>query len=521
MKIAYHGWFLREGFAEAGCEIIPLQLDAAKTLNALVEETGTTPDFVFLELFGKTHLPREIHDSRHKLVAYCIDSPLNEYWLIALTRLFDAVYVDQLSSVPRFRTGGVPAKWLPLCASEHDFRPATEKKHCITFVGRMTPHRIKRNNLIAYIQDNFPINIVQDVSRAAMLDAFASSKIVLNENFFSGLNLRFFQALASGSLLLTERRGYGVNRHFQEGRHYLGYGPDDLLAVIKRVEDAYETFAPVAALGQETCRAHHTSAIRARTVLDDLTALTPRAGIALPERKVCEAQGKYAHAMRFGGFFNESITLLKDAQAGSDALASQACCILGSIHIRLGNTATGMAWLEKSATFATAEGLNAVLKLMLCAVDDERFLRYLAALVSLIPQLGISIKKYVPHITILKNTSDRHYPCCMLAYALLSDLKKEVALGLHKQYKECIPDYALEYAILAFSRQKTAQSLDAIISCTQNAGIAPEALYYIKQAIAEGVASDDQIVLSATLGHQYYDFAYARTALNALKTRLR
>ena len=113
MRIAYSGWFLREGFGDIGCEVIPLQLDAAKTLNELVEQTGVEPDVVFIEFFGKTSLPKEFFNCRYKLAAYCIDSSLNEYWLVPLMQLFDFVYVDQLSSVSRFFRDGVQAKWLP------------------------------------------------------------------------------------------------------------------------------------------------------------------------------------------------------------------------------------------------------------------------------------------------------------------------------------------------------------------------------------------------------------------------
>ncbi|EHJ48544.1 hypothetical protein DFW101_2540 [Solidesulfovibrio carbinoliphilus subsp. oakridgensis] len=517
MRILHAGWFLREGFQEIGCEVVPLQLDAAKTLDELVEQTGVRPDLVFIELFGKTTLPKAFFNCRYKLAAYCIDSPLNEYWHIPLTKLFNFVYVDQLSSVSKFRRNGIRAKWLPLCASRMDFRPAAEKKHLITFVGSLTAYRTKRANLINHIRSSFPVNIVQDISKAAMLDVFAASRIVLNENFFSGLNLRFFQALASGSLLLTERRGYGVNFHFQEGKHYAGYSPSDLLATIQAIADAPDSFAPIALCGQEACKKQHTSASRAQTVLDDLASGPQHPALSLPARKLHEAQGKYCHAVRFGGNFDESVALLKDCANASGESMSHALCVLGSIHLRTNRNESGVAFLEKSATVACVHGLSATLKLLLFFAGDRRFLTCLAALVSLMAGLRMNSKKYFKYISLLKNGQEAYYNSCMLGYEILFDLKINYDLGFQKPDQERYPDYAMEYALLAFAAKKTSQSLDAIIRCAQKGGFAPEALGYIKEAILAGAASDEQIALSASLALQYYDFDYAETTLKALK----
>ena len=168
MRIACCSWLLREGFEQAGCEVVPFQLDAARTLDAQIEALGIRPDVIFLQIFGKTPLPKAIFQTQYKLAAYCIDSPLNAYWLLPLAELFDFVYVDQLTSVYKFRRKGIPAKWLPLCVSESDFRKPTEKHYFVSFVGSLTPYRTKRKNLLALLEKHFPLHIVQGVSRVAM-----------------------------------------------------------------------------------------------------------------------------------------------------------------------------------------------------------------------------------------------------------------------------------------------------------------------------------------------------------------
>ncbi len=517
MRIVYSGLFLEEGFTEAGCEVVPLRLDATKTLDELVGQTGVDPDLVFIEALGRTELPREIHASRHPLALYCIDSPLNEYWLIPLAKLFDHVFVDQRSSVKSFRREGVGAKWLPLCASRTDFRQAADKRHLITFVGRVTPQRVKRTNLLKHIAERFPVNIVQGVSRPAMLDAFAASRIVLNENFFPGLNLRFFQALASGSLLLTERLGHGVERHFQEGDHYLGYAPGDVLDTIAAIERSPESFEHVAAQGQAECARLHTSASRARTVLGHIGSPLTRSRRARADDALNEAQAKYFHALRFGGNFDESARYLKHAPNGPAPVMAQAACTLGSIDLRAGRREPGVAYLERSASTATIAGLNATLKLMLVFAEEERLLHYVHRLLTILKELRISRKKYFPYINLIRMKKDVRYNICMLGYELLSDLQCNFDLGFHKEQAERYPDYAVEFAHLAYEEKRTEESLEAIIRCANAAGAAPIALEYIQDAILSGAASDKQIALSASLAVEYYDFAYAETAVKALK----
>ncbi len=505
-----------------GCEVVPFALDADRTLDEQIEALSFDPDVVLIEFFGRTELPRDFHKSRYRLAAYCVDSPLNEFWFLPLSKLFDHVYVDQLSSVAKFRRQGVPASWLPLCVFDGDFRePPAAKEHFLTFVGRLTPERVKRNNLIRHIGEHYPMHLVQDVPRPAMLDLFAASRVVLNENFFSGLNLRFLQALASGSLLLTERGGYGVGRCFREGEHYLGYSPGDLLPTLETIQRDPEAFAALAARGQELCRRKHTSRQRAAAVLDDL--VRDRVMVSLPSNVAqnAEALARYNLTRRFGGSLAPCRRLLEEVASGDDEAALEACRILGIMHLRLGQGEPGVHYLEKGAASDSLAGLRATLHLLLVFVEQDRFLIHLAELTSKLVRLGLGKATDLKRIKGLRQSSDRLHDCCLLGCELLFDAKEYCALGFAQKRPEHFPDYAIEYAVLAFAAKPTSQSLAAVIRCSKKAGVGPEALPALRQAIAAGIATDEQIALSAALAVEYYDFSYARTALAALKRTLR
>ena len=345
MKILYSGQFLGQGLKRAGCDVVPFAPRADRSLDEQVADAGFEPDVVFMELMGQSVLPRDIYTSRHRLAAYCVDSPLNEFWIAPLMRLFDDVFVDQAPSVESFRERGVRARWLPLCAQEENFREPAPKEHFVTFVGRVTAHRGKRANVLRQVASEFELNVVQDVSTAAMQDIFARSRVVLNENLFSGLTLRVFQALASGSLLLTEAGGAGVDEHFRDGEHLLSYSPPTLLPLLRRLRDGGIDAGAVARRGQELCRRLHTSEARAAQVLARLDS-APRRKAPTDKRRLDEARAKYLHAVRFGGSVVGPMGLLEDVAAASRG--SGAPYLLGCGLLRLGRKAEAVAHLRRA-----------------------------------------------------------------------------------------------------------------------------------------------------------------------------
>lgn len=521
LRILHQGWFLREGFQALGCEVAAFMPDARGTLDEQVAATGFSPDVVFLELFGdRPRLPKAMHKSRHRLAAYCVDSPLNEFWLAPLARLLDHVYVDQLASAARFQAQGLAAQWLPLCVNQAHFRePAREPARFLTFVGRTSEFRAKRTNLLAHIAARHEIHQAQGLTTEQMLDLFADSRVVLNENFFSGLNLRFLHALASGALLLTERGGLGVDQHFTDGEHFLSYDHTDVLDVLDRVRSAPEAFQDVARAGQALCRARHTSAARAAVVLRDLLAPAPGNRLSDAERGQYEAQAKYLHVLRFGGNYGESVRLLRRAAQDPDLAPSLALDLLGAMALRSGRTTEGLDLLAQSAACSTPAGLDAALKLLAAAETPEQARPWLARISGILHHLGLDHGKHAARMTRISAGADLRFHARLLGCEVLFDLGRVFDLGFVKPGPERFPDSALEYALLAFAERKTPESLDAVVRCAAAAGLAAEALPHIHAAILEGAASDRQIALAASLALEYYDLAAAEAVMKSLKRK--
>lgn len=520
LRILHHGWFLREGLTELGCEVLPFKPRADATLDEQVEATGFAPDVVLLELFGKAALPRGLHASRHRLAAYCVDSPLNGFWLVPLLRCFDLAWVDQLASVARFGQQGASVRWLPLCVSRNHFRaPAAEPEHFLTFVGRTSETRAKRANLLKHISARFPLNLVQNVTTEGMLDLFANSRVVLNENFFPGLNLRFFHGLASGGLLLSERGGQGVDRLFEDGAHFVSFDHTDVLDVLGTIQKAPKKHAAIAAAGQALCLERHTSAARAKEILADLRALAERPRRREADAAQAEALAMYRFAQRFGGDVSACVRTWKQAAQDPQADPSQALGLLGAAAWRSGKVANGLELLEAAASLPSLHGLDAALKLLVAQRETPQVAARLARVMELLAGLGLNEPRFAKRAARMAKGQDVAFHCCMLCCDVLWALDRAVEPGFSKPAPERLPDTALEAALLAFAHAKAREALDAIVRCAKQADMAAEALPHLTAAILEGAASDRQIALAASLAQEYYDFDYARTVLQSLKRR--
>lgn len=183
MNIVYQGGFLKEGLHLLGHTVIEIAFSNDDDINERIASLGVHVDIVLLELWSHKNIPSGLHACRRRLVAYCIDSPINAYWQSEICKVFDDVFVDQKATVFHFAKQQIKAKWLPLCAQMSYFRDIhTKKIYDILFVGNTSHYRIKRNNLLTFLKRHFSLHIYQNISSIKMLDLFSQSKIVLNEN---------------------------------------------------------------------------------------------------------------------------------------------------------------------------------------------------------------------------------------------------------------------------------------------------------------------------------------------------
>ncbi len=319
----------------AGHTVIEAEFLPLESLAHILARQTCAPDHIVLTAMGDTRLPTGLGAAPCPLSLVALDSCLNEFWLKDYAPLFDGLFADQQSSLAVLN-----AQHLPLSVAENLFVPPQPKRFDLTFVGRCQPHRLKRLHLLKKLSRHFHLQVMgangQCISTGQMVELFAQSRAVLNENLFPGLTLRPLQAMASGSLLLSESNA-AMAAFFRPGVDFLDFDHQNLL---ERAALALQTQASFS--GRETCLAAHSHGVRARQFL----ALLPqqRQALSLQAAEFCEAAALYALSLRYErpqyrAFAMQALTRLAPALPAAARLFALGCARGHSGPARLENAA--------------------------------------------------------------------------------------------------------------------------------------------------------------------------------------
>jgi tetratricopeptide (TPR) repeat protein len=245
------------------------------SLHEALDHAGFEPDLIVALLFGPLWFLRGMETCPYPLVAQVYDSSFNHFWLRHYLRLFDRVFVDFKNSIPRLAKEGIHANWLPYSVDPDAFVTdgPVEKDLDIGFVG-VTDQRPRRQALFDLLSRDFKVGVAGAIDGKGRLGFkemaafYARCRIVVNECLYDGVNFRVFEALASGSFLLTEATENGLHELFTPGRHLDTYAPETLLEKVDYYLDHDAEREAIAAEGQRLVMSEHTQKARAEQMLE-------------------------------------------------------------------------------------------------------------------------------------------------------------------------------------------------------------------------------------------------------------
>ena len=508
MNIVYHQHgnfvFLKEGLAQLGHNIFPISFREGESFDEQVYAVCKDVDIVFFEMYGPFKLPADMEKSQICRVAYCIDGPMYEFFLIHTMKLFDYVFVDQRSTVDILLKYGIKSSWLPLCVPNDNFRSSTPKKYDITFVGHISSDRTKRKNLLDLVKNNFSLNYVFGVDLHTMLDIFAESKIVLNENHFNGINLRLFQALASGSLLLTEKDSDGLEALFEDGKHLITYTSDTIISKIKEYLNSDQR-EKIAYNGYIECKNKHSSLARAKECLK-IIANKDQRNLSRDEDELLLAQASaiYIRTIRFGGTYKWSMDLVKRGIGCNGKHIGQLYTLLGMMSYTIGQTEQAEHYFYKG--FSNGDKITALAQLILMYVHNKNFERAKKLLYMLIDLFNGKCDYIIKFINDeIKGFSRESQLFFSLARILFESgniyfVGFNSALGIDRY----LPITAVEVAYMAWKIEYNPTILDFIIHCYKIKQIDTEATLLLKIAKDKNVITKRQERLYTNLLHKAY-----------------
>jgi len=217
---------------------------------------------------------------------WAIDTHLDFDWYRDKSPEFDFVFTAQQDGAERLREeGAAEAVWLPLaCDPQLHRRHDVSKQFDVCFVGSLYPG--DRSDLLSLIRQSYRNTFSGQCYGDEMARVYSASRVVFNRSVKNDVNMRVFEALACGSLLLTnDLTDNGQDELFRDGMHLATYGgPEELLDKIAYYLKREEVRERIAAAGRDEVLAKHTYGHRMETLLDHVRHALPAAASARVSR---------------------------------------------------------------------------------------------------------------------------------------------------------------------------------------------------------------------------------------------
>ena len=223
----------------------------------------------------------------HPSIFWAIDTHVKPERCQNKAKDFDFVFCAQRPGAAGMRKAGIPARWCPLA-----FDPQIHRKHPlpkimdVSFVGNSGRFRFgnffykgkevfrERTRLLSFLRRRFHL-FTGKFFFEEMSVVFSLSKIVFNKSVKDDVNMRVFEALGCGSLLVTNQIGPGQDLLFKNGEHIVEYrSKRELIEKVDYYLHHEEERKKIAARGREEALRKHTYAHRMDYMLSFLTPPT-------------------------------------------------------------------------------------------------------------------------------------------------------------------------------------------------------------------------------------------------------
>lgn len=215
---------LENAFKDAGHSVKTLRLNGGVFyLPALFD--GFQPDLLLQSewLATRSFLGGLQHVSCPTLF-WALDSHLNLYWQRWYGQLFDAVLSPHVSLFNALPPLCRPARlerfaWF---GSRETWRPHAQRRHSLSFCGRVDKHRRIRAWLIELLGPE-GLHHVQNIDFKDMMRLYGETRITPNESIANETNFRLLEAASAGCLVLSPDVGEDQNALLEPDTEFLIY----------------------------------------------------------------------------------------------------------------------------------------------------------------------------------------------------------------------------------------------------------------------------------------------------------
>ena len=202
---------------------------------------------------------------------WAIDTHMDFPWYEKKAPDFDWVFCAQRDGAKELADRGVNAEWLPLaCDPNVHCAHQIPKSIDVCFVGRLAQG--PRLELVETLIRAFPNTFVGERYLDEMVRTVSMSRIAFNRSIKNDVNMRMFEALSCGTMLLTnDLLDNGQSDLFQDGVHLATYRDADELVDKAKYYLGHESIREtIAKNGQREVRVKHTYLHRMERILNCL-----------------------------------------------------------------------------------------------------------------------------------------------------------------------------------------------------------------------------------------------------------
>jgi hypothetical protein len=239
-------------------------------LPKVLRQKSFEPDLLlFIEGGTMRLLPMGLEKLECITAWYAIDTHTDYKKHLYLSRLFDLTFVAQKEYLHKLMEDGVSkAHWLPL-ACEPSIYPSETLPRLwdIAYVGSSDSlaHPV-RLQLLDALSKVFPKIWRGKATVQEMGKIYSQARLVFNKSLNNDVNMRFFEAMGSGAVLLTDPvTNNGIDELFRKNEHYFEYrDQDDLLELANKLLADPVYLEQLGAISKAWVLQHHTYAQRAQ-----------------------------------------------------------------------------------------------------------------------------------------------------------------------------------------------------------------------------------------------------------------
>ncbi len=210
----------------------------------------------------------------HPKAIWIVDTHLSYICDEVMARSFDIIFVAQKNDYEKLSKKFKNVYWLPLaCDNDWHGKKNLKKIYDIAFIGQIGLGRRKR--LLKKLKERYPNSFIGTADCEKIGEIYSQAKIVFNHSAKNDINMRVFEALCSGSLLITDKiKGNGFEELFKEGEHLVVYDSEkDLFEKIDYYLKNDEEREKIAENGRDLVLKNHTYEHRLKFILEKIFEL--------------------------------------------------------------------------------------------------------------------------------------------------------------------------------------------------------------------------------------------------------